>query len=566
MTALIRAACRALALVAALLVLAGIAHGHAVVLETVPADGAVLQRAPGEVVVRFNEPVGLLTVQVLNADGEAVTPASAGRVDDRDLRIALPPRLPEGSYVASYRVVSIDSHPVGGSVVFSVGQVSSRFTPPPAEPEDGGWMLAMLAVRLALYAGILGGAGGVVFLRLFRPADGAGRATERIAAALAAAGSLAALLAIGIHGGRLLGGPAGSLADASTWGTGLTSSFGATAVAATVGLALVAAGLWRHRPPPVRPLAHVGAGLWLDWPAILRRLPLLGAVIALASFALSGHAVTAGPRWLTVPVLLTHTTAVAYWAGALLPLLYALRVLDKAAAPIVERFSRIAVGAVAALVIAGLIIAVLQVRSFGGLVGTTYGLVLLAKIGLVAGLIALAAANKLRLTPALVRREPGAARALGRIVAAEIALVIAILLATAALGTTPPPRALAGGAESHAAHLQQPERDLGLATTIVSGGRSAEIVLDSELSGINSAEIIVRDGPGWPIEAQEVTLIAANPAAGVEPIRRAADRTQSGAWRVENLLLVPAGRWTLRLDVLVSDFEKAILDTEVELR
>src|SRR5690606_28014201 len=108
-----------------------------------------------------------------------------------ELRIALPPSLAEGSYIASYRVVSADAHPVGGSIVFSVGTVSARLTAPIVEMGDSGWRAAMIMVRAVLYAGILSGAGGVLFLLLVGPTGLARRATTRIAALLAGAGSLA---------------------------------------------------------------------------------------------------------------------------------------------------------------------------------------------------------------------------------------------------------------------------------------------------------------------------------------------------------------------------------------
>jgi copper transport protein len=436
---------------------------------------------------------------------------------------------------------------VGGSIVFSVGKVSDHVIPPTAAADERGWTAAMVVARAVLYAGILGGAGGVLFLLLVRPGGVAGAAGS-IAAALAGAGSLAALLAIGIQGGLLLGAPLGDLAAAATWRLGLRSGFGTTAAVAIAGLALVAAGLRADRPQVVRPLA------------------CLGAAAALASFALSGHVVTAGPRWLTVPVLLAHTTAAAFWVGALLPLHRALRHLGEEAAPILQRFSGIAIGAVAVLVAAGLVLAVLQVGSIGGLVGTTYGLILLAKLALVAGLVALAAINKLRLTPALARGKPGAATALRRTIAAEIGLALAIIVATAALGTTPPPRAQAGGTERHAGHMAGAHgHAAGLAVTMVSSGRSTEVALESARSGSKSVQIELLDSAGAPIEASEVTLVAANPSAAVEPLRRAATATGPGTWRIEDLLLLPAGRWSIRVEALVSDFEKATFETVITL-
>ena len=105
---------------------ANVARAHAVVLYTIPADGAVLERAPERLVIRFNEPVVAISARILDADGRDITPPNAVVMQDRDLRIALPAALPAGSYVASYRVVSMDSHPIAGSVVFSVGKVSER--------------------------------------------------------------------------------------------------------------------------------------------------------------------------------------------------------------------------------------------------------------------------------------------------------------------------------------------------------------------------------------------------------------------------------------------------------
>src|SRR5690606_39183316 len=142
----------------------------------------------------------------------------------------------------------------------------------------------MTVVRVLLYGGILGGAGAVVYLLLVRPPEPVRGANARIASRLAAAGSLAALVAGGIQGGLLLGGPVSRLADPATWKIGWTSGYGTTALAAMVGLALVAAGLRRHG-------------------SAARSLAYLGASGALISFALSGHVLTAGPRWLTAPVL-----------------------------------------------------------------------------------------------------------------------------------------------------------------------------------------------------------------------------------------------------------------------
>jgi copper transport protein len=67
-----------------------------------------------------------------------------------------------------------------------------------------------------------------------------------------------------------------------------------------------------------------------------------------------------------------------------------------------------------------------------------------------------------------------------------------------------------------------------------------------------------------PFEPKEVALVLSNPAAGIEPIRRAA-ALHDGVWQADVALPVP-GRWQIRVDLLVSDFEKIALDDTVEIR
>jgi copper transport protein len=324
---------------------------------------------------------------------------------------------------------------------------------------------------------------------------------------------------------------------------GIGSFYGRTATAALIGLALVVIGL--RTKTALRPLA------WL------------GAAIALGGFGLSGHVVTSGPRWLTIPTLIAHTSAAAFWAGSLLPLWQVIRSNERVAPAVVERFSRLAVVAVGVLLVAGTIIAVLQVRSPGALLTTGYGLALTVKLALVAGLIALAAWNKLRLTPALGRRKASARRAMQKTIVTEMACVFAILVATGVVGTRAPPSVLAEGA-AHAAHAGG-SVETGLALTIIQEKRSADIVRASAWSGVNRARIALRDADGTPVEAHEVMLIASNPGAGVEPIERIAERAEDGTGRVDDLLLAPPGRRTLRLAVLINDFEKALLETRTDL-
>jgi copper transport protein len=541
------------AFVALILAQSGAAFGHATVLSTEPADGAVLKEAPAAVVIRFNEPVVLISAQVVDASGDAVAQPEPPTEQDMQVRIALPSGLGEGAYVASYRVVSLDSHPIGGSIVFTVGEGVGSVAWPARSAEGGmvgtHWRIAFVALVAIVYAGIFGSAGCVLFLLAVRPPETVRASCGRIALAFAFATIGSATLMIGVEGGYLLDAAPVAIFFTDTWRTGFTSTLGRSAVVAIVGEMLIAA-------------ASLRTG------AIVARVALAaGATLALASFGLTGHVVTAGPRLITVPLLLLHTTTVAFWVGSLLPLAVAVTLLKAEAAAIVQRFSRIAVWSVAALVAAGIGIAALQVGTIAALFESDYGQTLLLKLALVAALLLLAALNKLRLTPRLEAATHGAANALRISIAIECVLAFAIIAASAVLGTSPPPRVESDGAapatkgEAH----QHQNNAAGRMLTVHAADRMAMLTFQSASSGANALVVDLTDLDSVPIDVKEVSVVAENPAAGVEPIRRAASSQGNGRWRVDALMLVPAGRWSIRVDALVSDFEKTTFEATVDL-
>ena len=99
---------------------------HAIVLESIPAPGAVLVRPPERVILRFNSKVekGLTRVTLANSDGapRLVSIANDGSEGDHEPdRIVIPlPRLQPGRYVIRYQVLSADGHITDGALRFTV--------------------------------------------------------------------------------------------------------------------------------------------------------------------------------------------------------------------------------------------------------------------------------------------------------------------------------------------------------------------------------------------------------------------------------------------------------------
>ncbi|PWC37988.1 hypothetical protein TSO352_09390 [Azospirillum sp. TSO35-2] len=525
--------------------LAGSAHpgwAHAILMESVPADGATLGSAPGELRLRFNEPVTPIRVQLLDPQGRDAAAPEAASAENDGVRLALPPGLPTGLYVASYRVTSADGHPVTGSFTFGIG-VTPQPAGPAAETDDPSQPAALAGVLLRTlhYASLLAGTGGGLFLLLVtgRWSPLGDRLKPGLCLMLLAA-ALSALLLVGTTGVVLTGRPLADLATGAAWSTGAASSVGLSAGVALLAMLCSASGLALD--------SRRAAG-----PALL----VAGAVLGAASLAVTGHAATASPRWLSAPLVGVHGLMAAVWVGALWPLTVALRLEAPAeAARLTRRFSRLAVAAVAILLGAGGVLSVIQLGSVDALYATGYGWLWSAKMLAVLALLGLAAWNKWSLTPALDRGDGRPASLLRRSVALEMAAVGAALLLTAAFALTPPPRALDAAGEL---------RHAGLSTAIVKGDHMALVDVNPAVPGVNGVQVHLQDAQGQPLAAREVTLEWELPAAGVAPLRRTLSVLGPGLFGADDVTLPLSGRWSLRLDVLVDEFDKQMFRTELPI-
>jgi copper transport protein len=513
---------------------AGAAQAHAVLLDTTPPDGAMLASAPAQVVLHFNEPVRPIVVRVLRAeDGAAV---AVGEIDalDAALHVVLPEGLTDGTYVVSYRVTSADGHPVAGSFVFTVGAASSLAPSPLIEADRyaGFWVAAGVVARALHYATLLLAAGIALFLALLPVPAVLRPPLWRGLVWLAPIGLGACLVMLGGSGGALYGGLPGTLLTPEPWRIALASPVAGSVLVAALGLGVL--------------LTAVRKPSRLTQPALLA-----GACLVAVSFARSGHAATAGPASLTLPALALHGLCAAYWVGAFAPLLVALRRLPRHEAhALLAAFSIRAVVAVACLMLAGAVLAALQLRTPSALIATDYGRLLLLKLALVALLLGLGAINRLVLTPALAR---GAQAALGlrRTIGMDLALAAGVIALTAGLGTVLPPRALAqrAAAHAHASH----ERDYAVVAAV--RGHHLVLIATPAAVGENRIDLYLTDGRGQPVGAKAAAMSWALPEMGIEALRVDAAAVEPGRFQTR-VRLPLAGKWHVQADLLVDDFTK----------
>jgi copper transport protein len=515
-----------------LLLLGTIAYGpnpalaHASLIESDPADGTVLSDPPQHLTLRFNEPVAPLVLRLVSADGTSLT-LDRYRLTDMTLIIdALP--IGRGTHALSWRVVSEDGHPVGGTILFSVGAPSGAV---PGAMEPGEWRVrvSIWLAKILIYAGLFIGVGGVCFGTFVAPLP----RTARLACALTLSIGLSmVILSVGLQGLDALDEPLANVFRYVAWRTGFGMSYGSTVVVATCAMAAALVGLV-VRTAILTKLLSIAA--------------LLGTGLALAA---SGHASAADPQAVMRPAVFVHVLGISLWIGALMPLGLILYERRTDAAAALSHFSLLIPYVIVPLVAAGVVLAIIQLSNISALWTTAYGRVLLAKLALLLVLFALAALNRWRLTKPAQTGEPKALRLLVQLIGVEMFLAAMIFAVAATWRFTPPPRSLEAAAAPPASiHIH-------------SDRATANLTITPRRVGPVTASITVITGTG---EAKEVTLVLSNAPAGIEPIRRSAVLSGQSIWRIDDLLIPTAGRWSVRIDVLISDFERIRLEDAIEI-
>lgn len=601
---------RALAL--ALVLLAGLiapasALAHATLQSTLPERGQKLDAAPAEVVFIFDESVeaSFGALRVFDASGKEVQTGDAYHPQNRGERIGikLKPGLGDGTYTATYRVVSADGHPISSGFVFTVGEGAA----PSASLEEllGSGTSAPITntalgvARGAQYAAIAVGLGALIFFfACWRPTRRDSRPftarLEKILLFAAIGGFASALLAVILQGAVASGETFWAAARPDTFVDVLGTRFGrAWGIAAAVWLVVIAVLATRPlrstgeprggaepgtdgapaRPAPGNGGAAAGAGgTAVATPVAAPALspaavgaPVFStaklAALAFPLFALSllpslgGHTSVQKPVAVLMPMNVLHVLAMAAWLGGIAVLVFALRAATAGVAPeertpllatVVGRFSALAAPALAVLILTGVVQSLIEVARWGALLDTPFGRSVLIKIGVAVLILALGAYNRQKLVPALKRLKgsPGQTGVLlRRILVIELVLGAIALGATGALSSYAPSTALAGGPFS---------------TTVNVGPARVEVTVDPARVGVNETHVYLFDRQtGAPYEAtEELRLTAEMPSKNIAKITLEPNVAGPGHYVINAASLGVAGDWTMEITVRVSDFDE----------
>ena len=147
-------------------------YAHAVLLGSTPQADQVLNSPPDEIVLNFNENVGPIFIRLLDLNGAEVGNAGEWRVEGNDVFLPLGDTLANSTYILTYRVISADTHPVGSTFVFAVGEpITDVSAMASAETGSTPWTWVVALNRLLLYGSVLLAAGSALVLLLLGLSD-----------------------------------------------------------------------------------------------------------------------------------------------------------------------------------------------------------------------------------------------------------------------------------------------------------------------------------------------------------------------------------------------------------
>ena len=547
MSRLRRAACACAAgFVLATFLGVGRVSAHAELLTSDPQPGQVLDTAPTRVTLTFNESVeiSLGAIRLFDGTGAAIDISPARHPDGQgDVVEVDVPELANGSYVVDWRVVSSDSHPVHAAFTFQVGPDSNLGAGLLDQIIDSSHTGKAASTGLTVSRSLVTAAIAIVFGGLLACGVGIvpfGRRQRVIIGVAAAIGTISGLLAMPLEVAYTAGRSLDVITDGSAWRAVFDTTIGVAWVVRAAAIALTAAILL--------PTHSRSRSSW--WTAVL----VVGLVTVGIASAYGGHGASGRWHYLGVFITMLHVASMAVWLGGLALLFVSFSDIDREG---VERFSNLALLAVASIVITGTIQGFRQVGSIDGLTTTTYGKLLIWKVVVVAAVIGVAAVarasthGRLSLSTASV----GAAGVgfdrvrLRRAISLESVLAIAVVVVTSLLMAANPSQATASAPFS---------------TTLTTDGYLATVNVAPARVGANEMHIYLSSPNSSLTQADDVTVTIQDPSRDVDPIK--IDVAKAGAGHViNNSAWFPyAATWRLVITARYG-FEEVVFTTDVKI-
>jgi copper transport protein len=529
-----------------------VAHAHASLLESDPANGSALDTAPEAVRLTFNEDIELLETTRMSGPGGEI--AYTADVDGGLVTLRPEQTLTDGRWDVVWQIVSADGHLVGGVLTFTIGTATTGGLPG-TTPEATAYTGTGTATN---------------------PAEtGAPGALDRILELL---GWLALIAALGtlIAGKR----------TPATW-------FGAGAVLVPALRIIDSVDRWGGNAWIIgetrAALAATSAGVLLLAAALVRGrtstiLGVLGILAWSAQAFLSGHPNVLEPKPLYAALSALHLAGALTWSAAVLAV-----TID----PVRGRHaSRVATIGITLLLPGAFLLAVAFLPdAFEYGAGRWEG-ILAAKALLVLGALTLGWRNHREVRHLDVDGTPP--RHLRRRATVEIGLIALVAILSASLTASIPSRLLHGQSADTAALVTTGatsvnetvdttgtgspddgspgdgaradtagERIQLNATLLFENGETGELLFEIAADGSTTLHLVLRDALGSPFTAEQVEYELENPDLGIAGIT--GPLPVSGTMHMGDTVLPDGGAWRVSVTATYDTFTTVTASADLQV-
>jgi len=511
------------------------AQAHAALESSTPAANSVLEQAPSEVVLDFDEDVevGLADVRAFDGDGAAVDLGAPTAGDDSTMLKVTVPELGDGIYAVIWKVTSADGHAVQGAFSFQVGTAGGGNGADLIDQVSGSsgvssaltWFYAV--ARFLALAGAIVLLGGGLWALQGRPSLMGLAGVRRLLWASWVALLLGAVGAFMGFAAQATTGRVGDVLATGIWGDVAATHTGRM-LAVRVVLAVLLGLLWWQR-------GASGKGWW-------RGVSASAAVLTFVTFSASGHPNSLSPRLLWVTVDELHLAAVAVWLGGMLVLWCAGRawLAEPEAVRPVERFSLAASIAVPVIVVTGIAQTLKLAGGLSDVTATDWGRMLLTKVMLVIAMVAVAGVSRWLL------QHDGAA-GIRRTLAVEAVVGLAVIALAAGIVGQPP--RVGSPSEVHTA-------------TVTANGLIAEVTVTPGQVGGNDIHVVITPPGGSLVPVASASARVLLPAEDLpeSPVALTAEGPNHYSGRVT---FPRSGEWALEIVVQVTESSSVLLKDTV---
>lgn len=512
---------------------------HAQLDTSSPAPSAVLESAPSEVRLDFNEPMSPVarSIEIYNQEGQRIVLGEALlSPDDPSVLIAGDvPEIPDGLYVVAWRAVSNDGHAVEGAYSFQIGSsapivATNDLITNILSGQDGPQGLSWF-MGIAKFLGFLGLC---LVLGCLAMLVGGSITSRRVITLIGVGWFFSVIIAVALfvaQGPYTIAGRWSDLFNTSLWSDVYETRLGQALVVRELLLLSLLVLLWSLRGNFERSLTS----WWRSTTA------LVGVGIVL-TFSASGHPSASELSGVAVLVDAIHLSSVVLWVGGLIVLTCGGVVRSTGAEVVVNRFSRISTFAIPIAVLTGLWQTWHLVPAVSDITQTKWGQVLLVKSCLVVAAVTLGAFARW-----LIRRGEGLT--IHRLIVVEGMIAVFVLGVTAGMLSQSPEITSANSVFS---------------TQLVEGDMIVGVAVTPGRVGNNEIHVTVTTPSGSLSPVENLTMRLTLPGSEVPTITAAITELGPNHF-VGTLSILTPGTWTLELLIQPDPSSSTRVTTEVPI-